>query len=225
MRDLFRRCPLLLLPILAACGSSGVPGVVAPVPDPAGLARGLAESTRVDRPHLVLFDWRLAEEGLRLSGRGVARVAPPYRARLDLFLQNGEAVAQAVLIEDDLRLPVTLPGGLLPPSHLLWGTLGVYRPGAGTEVLGAEDLDDGTRRIRVRLSTGEEVRYRFRDDTMLAAELLDDGSAVRQVRLEWDEHEVPAEAVYRDLPAFRELIMTRESVTYVDSFPADIWYR
>lgn len=212
-----------LLAALWGCGGRAEPGVVAPVQDPRGAAESLEEATAVRQPTLILFRWRMAEEGLRLSGRGVARVEPPYRARLDLFLENGEAVAVAVLVEDDLRLPVTLPGGLLPPAHLLWGSLGVFRVWPGTEVVGGEELAGGIRQIRMRLAAGDEVRYRFADEAMRSVELLERGSVVKRVELKQDGVSVPAEAVYRDLAAFRELVITRESVEHVASFPPDIW--
>lgn len=220
------RSPLSLvaLLVLASCRGTAEPAVLAPVEDVSSYVGALARETAVERPMLIIFRWRVSEEGVRLGGRGVARVAPPYRARLDLFLENGEAVAQAVLIEDDLRLPVTLPGGLLPPAHLLWGTLGVFRNWPGTEVLGGDRLDGGARRVRTRLADGDQVHYRFVDGVMQSVALLEDGSEVKQVRLTQDGAPVPAEAVYRDLAAFRELTITRESVEYVASFPPDIWH-
>ncbi|UCC24280.1 MAG: hypothetical protein JSU98_11145 [Gemmatimonadales bacterium] len=197
--------------------------MVSPVGDVGSWAAGISEGTKVERPTLVFFRWSVTEEGIRIGGRGVARVEPPYRARLDLFLENGEAVAQAVLIDDDLRLPVTLPGGILPPAHLLWGTLGVFRSWPGTEILGAEDLEDGSRRLRTRLATGDQVHYSFVEGTLRWVALLDGGTEVKRVRLEHDGAAVPSRAVYRDLAAFRELIITRESVEHVASFPPDIW--
>lgn len=207
----------------AGCAGTGTPGVVAPVQDVGAWTVGLAEATEVERPTLILFEWTLTEEGIRVGGRGVARVAPPYRARLDLFLKNGEAVAKAVMIEDDLRLPMTLPGGILPPAHLLWGTLGVFRSWPGTDILGAEDLMDGSRLLRTRLASGDQVHYSFVDGLMRSAALLDDGTEVKRVFLEHDGERVPSRAVYRDMAAFRELIITRESVEYVASFPPEIW--
>lgn len=220
IRSLFSSLVLLAA---VACGGGSAPGVVAPIPDAGSLSRSMQEETAVDRPQLIFFRWSLTEEGLRLGGRGVARVAPPFRARLDLFLDNGEGVAQAVLIDDDLRTPMTLPGGLLPPANLLWGTLGVFRQWPGTEILGAEELEGGGRRIRTRLPDGREVYYGFETERMTSAELRREGSVVQEIRLARDTASVPAEAVYRDNTAFRELIITRERVEYVPSFPDDIW--
>ena len=58
---------------------------------------------------------------------------------------------------------------------------------------------------------------------MTAAELRREGSVIQEIRLARDSVSVPAEAVYRDNTAFRELIITRERVEYVPSFPDDIW--
>lgn len=212
-----------LLAASAACGAGAPVPPLAPVRDAAGEVARLQEATRVQQPTLIVFQWRIAEEGLRLSGRGVARVEPPYRARLDLFLANGEAVAVAVMIDDDLRLPVTLPGGILPPAPLLWASLGVFRIAPDSELLGGGVLEDGGRILQARLASGEQVRYRFARDGMRQAELLEGESVVKRVGLTQDGSSVPAEAVYRDLAAFRELVITRESVEHVASFPPDIW--
>ena len=210
---------------MAGCGGGGPAAeVVAPVPDAPALSRSLQEATAVERPQVVIFRWQITEEGLRAGGQGVARIAPGYRARLDLFLENGEGVAQAVLIGDDLRTPYTLPGGILPPANLLWGSLGVFREWPGTEILGGEELEGGERRILTRLPDGHRVDYRFRGDQMTSAVLRRDGTVVREIRLERDEGRIPVQAVYRDRTAFRELTITRERVEYVESFPDDIWY-
>ena len=51
----------------------------------------------------VIFRWSVREPDLRLEGMGVARLQHPDRARLDLFMENGEAVLAASLVEDQLR--------------------------------------------------------------------------------------------------------------------------
>ncbi|MDT8341620.1 MAG: hypothetical protein RQ751_08935, partial [Longimicrobiales bacterium] len=178
---------------------------------------------RVAEPTLVTFRWRIAEEGVRFSGQGVARSEPPYRARLDLFLDNGEAAAVAVLVEDELRLPVAFPGGIVPPPPLLWGSLGVFRLPPESELLGGDELEGGGRRLRARLASGEVVRYRFRGELLEAVEVEERGRVVQRLELERDGGAVPVEAVYRDLTAFRELVITRESVEHVGPFPPHIW--
>ena len=88
--------------------------VVAPVPDALGAASVLQDQTRLEDPIRILFVWELNDAGVGVKGRGVARVAPPYRARLDLFLDNGELVIRAALVDGELRLPAGAPNDILP---------------------------------------------------------------------------------------------------------------
>lgn len=182
--------------------------------------------TALQHPSRIVFDWSLAEQGVRVSGRGVARVEPPYRARLDLFLGNGEAAARAALVGDDLRIPPGVPTDILPPSHLLWGTLGVFRPGMGTGLLGGDALDEGGVQLRYRLGNGDEVHYDLDQARQVrSVAVLRSGTVIQRLAVERDGDGFPTEAVYRDLAAFRELRMTRESVVQVEPYPADIWIR
>lgn len=209
----------------AACGMPGAGAVVSPAGDPGLLARRLEARTAMHRPTVVIFEWRLVEEGLRLGGQGVARIEPPARARLDLFLSNGEAVGQAVLVEDSLWLPSPLPGGLLPPPELLWATLGIYRGWPGSSPVSGGTLAGGHEQLRVQASSGDQVVYRIADERMTRAAVVRGGGAVKEVLLEHDRGELPSRAVYRDLAAYRELTLTRERVEHVESFPEDIWHR
>jgi hypothetical protein len=188
------------------------------------LALRLEAAERVDAPTRVVFEWAMAEQGVRVSGRGVTRMEPPYRARLDLFLGNGEAAGRAALVDDALRLPARLPPSVLPPPHLLWATVGVFRPGVGTTLLGAEREGEGRIRMRYRLPGGREAHYLIVDGRLHDVEVLRDGTVVQRVELERDGLGVPAEAVFRDLVEVRELRLSRESVQQTEPFPADIWY-
>lgn len=210
---------------LAGCGGGGV-AAVAPLPDPGSSFEALESQTEPDSPAQIFFEWSLTEEGVRVSGRGVARVAPPDRARLDLFLPNGEAVAGAILVGDDLTLPVSLPGDVLPPPELLWGTIGTIRLGAGAEVIRGDELEDGGVRLWARLADGESVRYEVLGGRVRRIEQMTAGGTVVKTLVARHDTEgrVPAEATYRDLTAFRELILTRDGMEYVDGFPADIWH-
>lgn len=173
----------------------------------------------------MLFDWNLSEQGVRASGRGVARVEPPYRARLDLFMGNGETVARAALVDDDLRVPPGVPEGIIPPPRLLWASLGVFRPGGGAFLLGAEGRREEAVSLRYGFDGGEELRYRIVGDRIVEAELLSGGHAVHQVTLSAEaEDRYPREATYRNLAAFRELRLVRRSVENVEPYPPDIWF-
>jgi len=211
---------------VAACASGSGVATVAPLPDPGSSLDSLQSRTEPESPARIFFEWSLTEEGVRVSGRGVARVAPPDRARLDLFLSNGEAVAGAILVGDDLTLPVSLPGDILPPAELLWGTIGTIRLGAGAEVIQGDELQDGGLRLVARLPDGASVRYEVLDGRVRRIEQLTAGGTVVKTLVARHEPEgrVPAEATYRDLTAFRELILTRDGMEDVDGFPADIWH-
>lgn len=221
-----RTAALLLLPSLC------LPSACSPPPPPPGPsidARQIGllqeEATKLHQPSRVLFEWRISEQGARFEGQGVARMEPPFRARLDLFLGNGELVVAAALVDDDLRLPVAAPAGIIPPAPLLWASLGVLRPGRLATVLGGEAIDSTRIRLRYRIPQGGEVHYVFRDGVLERGELLRGGRVEETLALERAREgtNLPAVAVYRNLPAFRELEVTVEQVDYVESYPPDTW--
>ena len=179
----------------------------------------------VPRPSRIVFRWRAQEDGFRNEGTGVARVEPPYRARLDLFLDNGETFASAALVEDELRIPASLPTELVPPPPLMWAVFGVFRPGAGARMVEGR-IAGGTMQLDYDLPNRERVRFRLRDRGVVNAERLERGSVVETVFLSAGEGGTmfPAEATYRNLPDYRELRLTLESIDHVDSFTPDIWY-
>ena len=207
--------------VVAACGSPPPPP---PPPIDAGQVALQAErSTRLQTPARVIFEWTAAEQGARFRGRGVARLEPPYRARLDLFLPGGETVARAALVDGELIIPPGVPDGLIPPPRMLWGTVGVLRPGRGAALLGGRAVDGGIL-LRYGYASGEELRYHLRNGAIERVELLRDDAVVETVELTLAEDgPYPREAVYRNLPDFRELRITRESWEAVESFPPDIW--
>ncbi len=182
-------------------------------------------TTRVSRPSMIVFRWRAQEADRRREGTGVARVEPPYRARLDLFLDNGEVAAIAALVEDELRVPPSLPTELVPPPPLMWAVFGVFRPGAGAEMVSGR-ITRGTMVLDYALPTREQVRFQLRERAVVNAARLDRGSVVETVFLSDREGDsiFPAEATYRNLPGYRQLRLTLESIEHVDEFPPDIWY-
>jgi len=198
--------------------------VVAPVPDAVGAASVLQDQTELTNPIRILFAWELNDAGAGVKGRGVARVAPPYRARLDLFLDNGELVIKAALVDGDLRIPAGAPDDILPPPDLMWGTLGVFRPELGTELLGGDRLDNGLVRLRYRYLDETELHYSMEDGVLRKLEMLSDGDVVQWVEVDRDEgSQYPAQATYRNLTDFRELKITRQQLDEVDAYPLDIW--
>ncbi len=220
------RAPVGLLAVfLAACvggGSSPPPG---PGVDADQVALQQEERTRLEAPTRVLFGWTINEAGARFRGRGVARIEPPYRARLDLFLENGEPIVTAALVDDDLRLPVQAPEGLLPPAPLLWASLGVFRPGATAELLGGEAVGDEATRLRYRLPSGVELHYELARDRIQKAELLRSGEVEESMGLTHtaEVEGLPSEATYRNIAAFRQLAVQAERVQFVEPYPPEIW--
>lgn len=213
----------LALVASAACGPRPL-AVVGPIQGPESVASDLQRSTGLQEPTRIDFSWRLNEQGSRLAGVGVARLEPPYRARLDLFLENGESVISAALVEDELRLPPGAPDDVLPPVDMMWATLGVFRPVEGTRLIAGEELEDGARSFRYAYESRGELRFEVLNDAVRSLEVLDRGSVVEWVRLEPSaDGRYPVSATYRNLVDFRELRITRESVSAAESFDPAIW--
>ena len=215
---------LLLVSAATSCAANRLE-VLGPMERPREVAGDAREETRLVGPTRVDFRWRLNEAGDRVQGVGVARVEPPYRARLDLFLDNGESVISAALVDDDLRLPPGAPADVLPPVDLMWGTLGVFRPVEGARLLGGDRLAEGSRRLRYAYPDGQEVRFQLSSsDALEALEVLDGASVVEWVRLvPAEDGRYPVSATYRDLVDFRELELERTGIRSVDGFDPGIW--
>ena len=190
------------------------------VPSAATLERrtGLEEPVRID------FTWSLNESGSRLSGRGVARAEPPYKARLDLFLDDGESVLSAALVDDELRLPYGARDDILPPVDLIWATLGVFRPVPEARLVAGDRLDDGGERLRYLQSDGTELHYETVHGVLRSVEMLERGRVVQWIRVEGaGEDPYPLDATYRNNTAFRELKMTRTGLRVSEPFDPRIW--
>ena len=183
----------------------------------------MSEVNRLERPTQLFFDWSAQEPDFRGSGQGVARLEPPDRARLDLFLDNGEQVAEAVLVGDELHIPPWVEVGMIPPPPLLWASLGVFRPGEGAELVEAR----GRSRLSVdyRLADGEVVRFSLEGRRVVGVSVLDGRDVVRTMQVGDNDgsSRYPTDATYRDIPDFRELKVSLSEVEYVDAFPPDIW--
>ncbi|MEQ1855950.1 MAG: hypothetical protein ABL963_05725 [Longimicrobiales bacterium] len=198
--------------------------MIGPVGDPAGAAAELSDRTGLQEPLRILFAWELNDGGQRVEGRGVARVEPPYRARLDLFLDNGETVVSAALVDGELRLPPGSPDDILPPPDLMWGALGIFRPLGPAQLLGADRLEGEGVRLRYAYTEGKEIHYGVEQGLLSTLELLDGGRVVQRVDVAPTRSErYPVEATYRNLAAFRELRLRRESLSVVAPFDPEIW--
>jgi hypothetical protein len=208
----------------AGCAGAGAPAGT-PVADPEGAARELSRATTPASPQQFSFEWTLDEAGSRLRGRGVARVEAPDRIRLDLFGPRGETYLSAALVGDEFRLPQGMAGAVpLPSPALLWGALGVVRPPADARVVEATTADAALT-VRFAAPNGETFTYRAAGEPLRLETLARAGRAGTResLQLTHDERGVIRTTRYRELDAFRELILTVESVTDVASFPAEIW--
>lgn len=183
------------------------------------------QATRITTASRLVFAWRAQEPDFRGDGTGVARVEPPDKARLDLFLDNGEVAATAALVGDDLRIPAELPGELVPPPALFWAALGVFRPGTGATLIEARE-GNGQVELGYRLVMGDRMRFRLRGHAVVDAVVLNDGAVVERILASAPRpgSGYPAEATYRNLLDYRELRLRLETFEHVDSFPPDIWY-
>jgi len=216
----------VVLPLLLAAGGcpAARPAVIGPVGDPEQAADELVGQTGLEEPLRIVFGWQLNDGGQRVEGRGVARVEPPYRARLDLFLDNGETVVSAALVDGELRLPPGSPDDILPPPDLMWGVLGIFHPLGEMRLLGADRLEGEGMRLRYGYPNGREIHFGVMQGFLSTLELLDDGHVVERVDVSSRrEARYPLEATYRNLTAFRELKLVRESLAAVPPFDPEIW--
>jgi len=207
---------------LSAC-AAGRAAVVRPLERPNDTVRETTSATRLTEPVRIDFTWELNEAGARVSGQGVARIEPPYHARLDLFMDL-ETVVAAALVDDELRLPPGAPDDILPPVDLMWGTLGVFRPLAVTRLVGGDVLDNQANRLRYTYDDGRELHFEVADGSVRTVELLEGDAVVEWVRTTGNAGErYPEAATYRNLVDFRELTITRTQIRPMASFDPAIW--
>lgn len=215
-------CVVLAAALASGCGPRRL-AVVGPVGDPQATAVRLEQETRLEQPLQINFEWHLNEARQRHRGIGVARIEPPYRARLDLFTDDLETVTTAVLVDGELRLPPGAEEDILPPTDLMWGTLGIFRP-HDVSLLGGDRLEGDGVRLRFAYPDGSELHYEALGGMLRSLELLEDGHVVQRVELTVPEGDrYPSEATYRNLTAFRELTIVREVLEEVEPFDPDIW--
>lgn len=199
---------------LSACSGIRVP----PTLDP-GAARRAIDMTAPDRPLRAVFGWRILDGDARFSGRGAARVEPPYRARLDLFGPNGEGYLSAALVGTDLRL-LGEPDRALPPPALIWSVLGVIRPPDEATLLGTRE--EAGRLELVYGVADSRLRYTVEDGSLRTVEWRGGGRRM-VVLLKGGAGGLPDVSFYRDWSQNTELQTELETVEEVDPYPADIW--
>jgi hypothetical protein len=162
----------------------------------------------------IVFDWELVDRDVTGKGEGVARVAGPDSARLDLFLAGGLGSGAAILIADSLSIPGSgLPRRFIPPPPLLWAALGRVAIPA---------LPDTAARVDgelLRVDIGRPVGWRltFHRDSLVRLERIRDGRIA-----EWVERSGNI-VHYRSEEARRALSLTIKRAQEVPPFDASIW--
>jgi len=162
----------------------------------------------------IVFDWDLEDRELSGRGEGVARVAAPDSARLDLFLAGGFGSGAAVLIGDSLQVTGgSVARRFIPSPPLLWATLGR---------LAVPPAKDTTARVdgellRVDIGMPTNWRLTFRKDSLVRLERVRGGRII-----EWVERS-GAVVRYRSEEARRALTLTIKRVQEVQAFDASIW--
>lgn len=213
--------------LLAGCAARAPEPIGAPAPDPGPLAARLTQATALSGPRQIAFGWSLDEAGSKLRGRGVLRVAPPERARLDLFGPRNESYLAAALVGEQFRLPNgAAPAVPLPSPALLWGAVGVIRPPEGAALIGATTADSLVT-LRYRAANGEEFRYRVRTSgetgRLEQLERIGGSGVLETVNLDRSAAGDLTRTRYRDWTAFRDLTLDLESNRNVESFPETVW--
>ncbi|HEX2081365.1 MAG TPA: hypothetical protein VHG08_26915 [Longimicrobium sp.] len=223
---------MLTAAALAACTPPAPPpagpapepgsGPAQPGQDPAAVAAELQRGTLPASPRQVTFGWELDEAGASFRGRGVARYEAPRRVRLDLFGPRGETFLAAALVDGEVRAPAMLLQRFrLPSPGLLWGAVGVMAPPADARLLNATTGQGGDTLVRYQLG-GDVLEYRARGGRLQSVRRLSGGGVAESVDLTWGD-QGPSRAQYRDWAAFRNLTLTVEQSTDVESFPEDTW--
>jgi hypothetical protein len=209
MRRLAIALPVLL--VLGACAPrlSPLTGVATPAEK---LPRASAPSGHTK----VVFNWEYQDREMNGRGEGVARIAAPDSARLDFFLAGGFGGGAAVLVGDSLAVPggVDLVRRLVPPTTLLWATLGrVALPNLPDTVIRVEGPT-----LRADIGTPVAWRLTFRADTLVRAERVEGGRVA-----EWVERTDASTVRYRNEGARRSLSLTITRTDKVPDFDASIW--
>lgn len=159
------------------------------------------------------FTWELDDGSMVARGDGVARLAGPDSARVDLFLGGGFGGAAVVLVGDSVRVPPHASGAdLIPPPPLLWAALGR---------LAVPPLPDTVIRLAgdtLRATLGAPVRWRVRAvrDSLRRVARIARGRVV-----EWVERD--GGAVRYELAGRRSLTLRIHRDQPSPSFDASIW--
>jgi hypothetical protein len=202
---------------LSIAGVAIVASCAAPRVRPLSGAPTLARLPSTELPPIhrqIVFDWELTDRDITGRGEGVARVAGPDSARLDLFLAGGFGSGAAILIADSLRMPGSgLPRRFIPPPPLMWAALGRVAVPALADTIARVDGE------LLRVDIGKPVGWRltFRRDSLVRVERIRDGRIA-----EWVERSGSV-VHYRSEEARRALSLTIKRAQEVPPFDASIW--
>jgi len=174
----------------------------------------------------VRFRWELREPDLRVDGLGVVRLGAPDRARVDLFLENGESVLSAALVGDEIRVGQQQTYlGVIPSPPLLWASLGLFRPGQEAVLVNSETLGSNGIRLVYSISSTSQLRYDIFENRIGTVNILEHGQTVHSVNLELETLErLPSRATYRNLNSYRELVIILETANGVEPYDEKIWH-
>lgn len=209
-------CTVALAVALAACAGRGVPETADP-----DVARSAIERSAPDRPLRVVFDWVILDGEARFSGSGAARIASPYRARLDLFGPRGEGYLSAALVDMELRMPPGTPAARLPPPAMIWAALGVVAPPREAVLVGTRVTPE---RTELYYDVDESrLRYTLAGGRLITARWEGQGRRMALTLTGLIEPRVPREAFFRDPAAGMELRLSVDEVHEAEPFPPEIW--
>lgn len=212
-----RAAAIALTAVVAACaGTLKATGV----PDPA-IARAALDSTAPTQPLRIVFDWRMRERDGRFHGKGVARVEPPDRARIDLFGPRGDGLLSAAMVDGTVRMPPSRQTVDLPPAPMMWAVLGVVEPPDGAQLVSTAQKGDRVQLLY--LDGGRRLRYDLDRGRLRGVQWDGPGNRRYTVQLEGDSLRVPSRAVYRDWAGYVELVIELKQVEDVDPYPPETW--
>lgn len=212
---------------LGACAAGSAAPAGEPLPDPAAAAAEVIEQTAPTARRRITFAWSLDESGSRVRGRGVVRLDPPERLRLDLFGPRNETVLAAALVGSEARLPAGAPADApIPSPALLWAGLGAVRPPADA-TLASASTSDGETILRWQTGAGEVYEYVVAPGPggprLRQLQRLGSRGPLETVGVEWSDGGEVTRATYRDWSAFRDLTLDIEESVAAEPFPAEIW--
>jgi hypothetical protein len=204
-------------------GCASAPAATTPQQAPANPALALAAvtATTPQRRLQIVFEWNMTDRDARFSGRGTLRIDPGYRARLDMFGPRGDALASAIISDQQMRAYPAMAAGMLPPAAFLWAALGVFRQPDDADLVKATVTGGRTALEYARADTRWE--FRVEDGILRSTEWTSTGSR-RTVELTGTSKlGMPASASFRDWTEFRELTLKVTDVEEKAAFEPDVW--